>query len=116
MTASDRSASAVLNPFAGGGRPHMTYARGLPTWLQSEDVLSPRMDREMLQKHLAQAEEHVALGEHHVSRQREVVAELERAGHDTAEARRLLAHFEQMQKMHLADRDRIRHEMAQNSS
>lgn len=67
----------------------------------------------MLERHLAQAEEHIALGEHHIARQRELVAELERNGHDTAEARRLLTTFEEMQKMHAADQERIRHELEQ---
>jgi hypothetical protein len=61
----------------------------------------------------SQAERHVNLGESHIARQREGVVELERDGHDTTEARRLLANFEELQGMHLADRDRIRYELAQ---
>ena len=66
----------------------------------------------MLERHLTQAEEHVALGEH---RQRELVGEMERDGHETTKARRLLATFEEMQERHRADRDRIWNELAQNS-
>lgn len=36
------------------------------------------MDRAVTEQRLAQAEEHVALGERHFSRQREMIAELER--------------------------------------
>jgi hypothetical protein len=63
----------------------------------------------MLERHLTQAEEHVALGEH---RQRELVA---RWRGTATKARRLLATFEEMQERHHADRDRIWNELAQNS-
>jgi len=33
----------------------------------------PRMDREMLQEHLAQAERHISEGECHIARQREIM-------------------------------------------
>ncbi len=65
----------------------------------------------MLRKHLTQAEKHVASGEQHVRRQRELVAELERDGHDTAVAKQLLAEFERLWEMHIADRDRIQREL-----
>ncbi len=40
------------------------------------------MDRETIQRHLAQAEMHVCDGERHVARQREIVAELKDDGRD----------------------------------
>jgi hypothetical protein len=72
------------------------------------------MDRTMLEQHLPQAEGHITLGKGHIARQHEIIAELERDGHDTTEAKRLLAIFEET-KMHLADRDRIRQELARKS-
>lgn len=45
-------------------------------------------------------------------RQREIVAELERDGHDVSEARKLLVQFEELQAMHVADRDRLIDELA----
>jgi len=69
------------------------------------------MDAEMARDHLAQAERHVAQGERHIARQREIIAELERDGHDTAQARATLAQFEEIQAMHVAERDRLRHEL-----
>jgi hypothetical protein len=66
----------------------------------------------MTADHLAQAERHVAEGERHVARQRELIAELERDGHDTVQARELLVQFEGLQVMHVADRDRLRREFA----
>jgi hypothetical protein len=65
----------------------------------------------MLQRHLAQAEQHVALGDQQVARQRALVAELERDGHDTQSSRDLLEQFEEMQKLHIANRDRLRAEL-----
>jgi hypothetical protein len=78
-------------------------------------MLLPGMDQEILQQHLFQAEEHVALGERHIERQHELIAELEREGHDTANAKDLLATFEGLQEMHVADRDRLRQKMGEPS-
>jgi hypothetical protein len=60
-----------------------------------------------LMENLALADEHIALGAKHVARQREIIAELERDGHDTTKACALLAEFEELQAMHIADRDRL---------
>jgi hypothetical protein len=65
------------------------------------------IDRKLWHEHLAQTERHVAEGKQQVARQREIVAELERDGHNAAAARDLLRLFEEMQAMHIADRDRI---------
>lgn len=70
------------------------------------------MGREMLEQHLAQAERHVAQGERHIARQREIIAELEEDGHDLEVAESLLAQFESTQLSHIADRDRLRAELA----
>ena len=72
--------------------------------------------RNLLLEHLDQARRHVAEGAEHVVRQRELVARMERDGHDTAEARRLLGQFEEMQALHVADRDRIEDELARCSA
>ncbi|HTP83793.1 MAG TPA: hypothetical protein VMQ11_12665 [Alphaproteobacteria bacterium] len=69
------------------------------------------MDRRMLIEHLAKANKHVEAGERRVLRQRELVAELERDGHDTAAARQLLVQFEKLQEMHKADRDRLERDL-----
>jgi len=66
----------------------------------------------MLERHLAQAERHVAEGMDHVARQREIVAELTNDGHDLRSAQALLVEFETMLAHHIADRDRIRMELA----
>ena len=69
------------------------------------------IDRAMLEEHLTMAERHVAQGERHVARQREIVAKLERHGHDTRSAKELLVQFQELQALHIADRDRLRHEL-----
>ena len=66
----------------------------------------------MIRDHLALAEEHVAKGERIVARQKDLVAELENDGHDTKEARSVLCQFEQVLQSHIADRDRLRDELA----
>jgi hypothetical protein len=60
------------------------------------------MDRSMLLDHLAQNRRHIEIGERHISRQREIVAELERGGYDSSRAKQLLHNFEELQKMHIA--------------
>jgi hypothetical protein len=63
------------------------------------------MDQGALQHHLAQAERHIARGVVHLARQRELIAELDRAGHDTEEARAILDTLMETQVLHLQDRD-----------
>ncbi len=70
------------------------------------------MDRAMIERHLAQAEAHVALGLQHIARQIEVIANLERGGHATSLAFELLATFRDMQVTHEADRGRLSLELA----
>jgi hypothetical protein len=65
----------------------------------------------MLQRHLQEAEEHILLGRHHIARQMHIVAKLERDGHNTNAARRLLATYGEMQEAHEADRDWIKKEL-----
>lgn len=70
------------------------------------------MNLQMLEQRLVTAEKHVAEGQRHVYDQRHILAGLERDGQDTTEARRLLANFEDAQKLHLEDRDRIAKELS----
>lgn len=76
------------------------------------------MDRAMLREHLAQCERHVAQGYRHISRQREIIARLDADGHENLadDARDLLGQFEKMQVEHVAHRDRILAQLAQNSN
>ncbi|MDR9780862.1 hypothetical protein [Rhizobium redzepovicii] len=69
------------------------------------------MERAMVEKHLQQAREHVALGGQHIARQREIVAEMTDRGVDATEAIRLLVNFEESQVMHLAHLDRLNAEL-----
>ncbi|MBX5159285.1 MULTISPECIES: hypothetical protein [unclassified Rhizobium] len=69
------------------------------------------MDRGMVEKHLQQAREHVALGGQHIARQREIVAEMTDRGSDAKEAQRLLVIFEESQVMHVAHLDRLKAEL-----
>ena len=78
-------------------------------------MLSSLMDKETVMNHLAQAEDHVALGERHLADQRALIAELTRDGHDISQAKELLATFEQTQLLHVEDRDRLRKELEEVS-
>ena len=70
------------------------------------------MDRQTMLKHLAMVERHVAEGEIRLSRQRALIAELDRDGHDTADARAILATIRETQRLHVEDRDRILKELS----
>ena len=65
----------------------------------------------MIREHLAQAERHVSEGERNATRQRELIARLERDGCDTGEARRQLRQLEARLALHIEDRDRLRKEL-----
>jgi hypothetical protein len=69
------------------------------------------MDRRTIVEHLFQAEEHLALAERQVTRQHELIAQLERDGDDSAAGRALLAQFGEIVKVLLADRDRMAKEL-----
>lgn len=66
------------------------------------------MDRAVLLRHLRQARDHIAEGERHIRRQREIVAHLKRDGHNASLASDLLETLEQLQESHIATRDRIK--------
>jgi hypothetical protein len=66
------------------------------------------MDRVMLEDILAATERHLA-----EANQRGRVAQLERDGLDTAEPTRLLIELEELQAIHVADRDRLRKKLGQ---
>ena len=70
------------------------------------------MDRAVIEERLAMAERHITVGESHIARQRELVAELDQNGRDAAEAVKLLGLFEATQALHVADRDRLRAQLA----
>jgi hypothetical protein len=75
------------------------------------------MDRATLQIYLTMAKRHILEGERHLTRQREIVARLERAGRGESEAahvaRGLLTSLEGMQLIHLAHRDRLSRAVAE---
>jgi hypothetical protein len=70
------------------------------------------MDKNMMLNHLAQAERHVSEGLMHIARQKQIIVKLMKAGHDTTMARSLLVNFEDVLENHIADRDRLKKELA----
>ena len=66
----------------------------------------------MLEAALEATERHLAEAERQVANQRERVAQLEREGRDNTLPTELLAEWEEARAMHIADRDRIRKELA----
>jgi hypothetical protein len=61
--------------------------------------------------HVVQARHHVAEGEEHIARQTDLVADLRRDGHDSGEARRLLAQLIVSQSVHIDNCARLEREL-----
>ncbi|WP_342737428.1 hypothetical protein [Bradyrhizobium sp. B117] len=70
------------------------------------------MDRAILVEHLNQARRHAAMGEHHLARQEQLIAELDQDGHDTAAAMSVLATLRRTQELHELDVKRLLGELA----
>jgi len=70
------------------------------------------MDRALIISYLQAAEEQVANGDRQIARHCDLIFTLERAGHDTTSAIALLRELKQMQIQHVAERDRLRDELA----
>ena len=70
------------------------------------------MNRQVQLAHLQEAERRVAEGES-IAAQEQLITQLERDGHHTAQARRLLETFRSIQVEHVAHRDHIRKELEQ---
>jgi hypothetical protein len=71
------------------------------------------MDLRIALAHLAEAEQHIALGERHIARQIEIIDMLGRGGHPTELATQVLKTYRELQITHLAHRDHIRNELEQ---
>jgi phage shock protein A len=69
------------------------------------------MNREMLEDHLGATERQLAEVLRHIAHQRELVAQLERDGHDAAQDTRLLEQLEEVLAMHVADCNRLRRQL-----
>jgi hypothetical protein len=69
------------------------------------------MDRAQTLHHLEQAQGHVSLGIRRVAAQQQIVDTLERGGHHTIEARRLLVQFQNLLALDVVDRNRLRAEL-----
>lgn len=71
--------------------------------------------KDILLAQFRQAESHLTLAQSHLERQRQIVAEAERDGHDATKARELLALFEESHARHVEERDRLVSELAEAS-
>jgi hypothetical protein len=74
-------------------------------------VTSPPINRDTLEQRLAHAEGDVAMSKRHIASQRAFADGLLRDGHDASQALALLLRFEELQQLHIADRDRLRGEL-----
>jgi hypothetical protein len=72
--------------------------------------------RAILLEHLADAEKQVAEGTEIIAIQRGVIADLERHWRDTADARKVLSDFEELQLLSIEERDRLLKELEESST
>ena len=71
------------------------------------------MDRQLVLERMAQAERHVAEGHKIIQRQRHIIADLERDGHDATQAHALMNALLETQAAHEEGLVRIRQELAE---
>lgn len=71
----------------------------------------PFTDRALAQRHLVQAERHIAQGAVAITKQESLIAQLDRDGHDATGARNVLATMRETQALHVEGRDRILREL-----
>jgi hypothetical protein len=70
------------------------------------------MDRETLRTLLARAEEHVAEGERRIERQRQIISDRRRDGHETLKAEAFLRILEETHELHVATVTLLREQVA----
>jgi len=70
------------------------------------------MDRALWKQHLEFADRHVAVAERIVAAQKQILAELQRDGHATELADRILKAYEEVLELHIEDRERLKKELA----
>ena len=58
--------------------------------------------------------DHLIAGARHIERQKAIIQELERDGHDAAQAQQTLQQMEELQKIYLSEKDRLIKELAQD--
>jgi len=74
------------------------------------------MNQDLLAQQLLRAETNIEQGDRRVATQRRLIARLERDGHDTTEARKLLATFEERRSLSLAEWDRLSRQLGQKNN
>jgi len=70
------------------------------------------MDRTLILSYLRAAEEHVANDVQDIADQRDLISTLERTGHNATSAIARVSEMEKTQTRHIADRERLRAELA----
>ena len=97
----------------------MSLSDGLT--LRQESVLYPwgvmalyglPMDRALIISYLQAAEDQVEIGQRYIADQCDLISTLERTGHHATSAIARLRVMEQTQTQHIADRDRLRADLA----
>ena len=71
-------------------------------------------NRSLQAQHLSNLVDYLIAGARHIERQKAIVQELERDGHDTAQAQQTLQQMEELQKIYLSEKDRLLKELAQD--
>jgi hypothetical protein len=69
------------------------------------------MDRASLERRLANADKHIGEGMRHIAQQKALIQGMERLGRDTSMSKQLLQTFEEMLRLHTADRDKLLREL-----
>lgn len=74
------------------------------------------MDPSVIREQLVMAQQRAAEGRHHIARQEALVASLDELGHDTTNARKVLATLRDTQILHEQDVERLLRELRKDCS
>ena len=72
------------------------------------------LNRSLQAQHLSNLVDYLIAGARHIERQKGLIKELERDGHDTAQAQQTLKQMEELHKIYLSEKNRLLKEVAQD--
>jgi hypothetical protein len=70
--------------------------------------------RSLQVEHLSNLVDYLIAGARHIERQKTIIQELQRDGHDIAQAQQTLQQMEELHKIYLSEKDRLLKELAQD--
>jgi hypothetical protein len=113
LTQSRRPAPSSLVNNQSDGQLDFPRAEERLGQIASDKPSSLHINRGEALRHLEETDRHIAVGREHIARQREIINELDREGHDTSAAKQLLETFLETQAAHEDNRRMLLEELSE---